>query len=252
MKSSVRNKRRINKYTSYERNGRKEALINQHLYLVQREAQRMFYHISMKVPIEDLIGGGTIGLIKAVESFEEKEGSSFKKYAKKKIRGSIIDELRKMDILPRGVRKRKQRIEQAIGNLSTRQGRMPRESEIADELDVTVETYRSWELEGSLADLIENGGSGVSTNDGFEDLNGSFEVGKGKGLSEDHRDVLKHVEETLTGLPERERLIITLYYYEDLTMKEIGKVFSISESRVSQIHNEIMMKLRKKLKGLDV
>ena len=250
MKRPMSNSQQIGQYTSYERRARREALILQYLYLVQREAQRIYYHVMKRVPLEDLVSSGTIGLIRAVESFEDKEGSSFKRYAKQRIRGSIIDELRKMDILPRGVRKRRRRIEWAIADLTAKLGKRPQEVEIADELGVTVETYRHWEREGNLADLIDNGGTKVRFDGRVDGLEGFLQGGAVGGASSvEHDDLLEHVEEVLRTLPERERLVISLYYYEELTMKEIGKVLHISESRVSQIHSEVLAKLRARLKG---
>jgi RNA polymerase sigma factor for flagellar operon FliA len=251
MRSGLKKKTGIRQYRRFERDDRKRDRIDRNLHLVRREAERIYHHIARKVPIEDLLGGGTIGLIKAAESFRETEGASFRVYARKKIRGAIIDELRKMDILPRGVRRRKQAIERAGVQLAAKLGRVPNEEEIAGALRISVETFRRWELEGSLADLVERGGTvsaSILPEPFVDSIGGSTEA---EPIRE-RAVALRFVEEALAGLAEKERLVITLYYYEEMTMKEIGQTLRISESRVSQIHARVLSALRSKLRRIGV
>jgi RNA polymerase sigma factor for flagellar operon FliA len=200
----------------------------------------------------DLISYGLIGLINAIERFDPDREIKFETYAITRIKGAIIDELRALDWVPRSVRSRARDIERAIAELEAKLGRAPDDEEIAAKVGITVE-----ELEGSLTEISRSsiaaldelwtmgeGGDQVSLLDTIEDTDGP-----------NPQDALQQTElrealgEAIARLPEREKLVVTLYYYEELTLREIGEVLGVTESRVSQLHTKAILRLKSRLLG---
>jgi RNA polymerase sigma factor for flagellar operon FliA len=241
---SEREWRRYRKMQSHEM---RQDLLNKYLPLVRNVASRMAMGFPRSVELPDLINTGVIGLVEAFGNFDPSRGVKFETYAVPRIRGAILDELRALDWVPRSTRAKSREIERAFLELENQLGRPPEKTELAKYLKITIE-----ELHLSLEDVS---GTNILSLDEVifrEDDNRQvprvetiMDTGKINILGEIEKDELRAflviAMDKLTG---QERLVIALYYYEELTLKEIGEVMSISESRVSQIHTRAVSKLR--------
>ena len=223
--------------SEYEVNSRQSTdhLVNQHLPLVKRLAGQLAVKLPSHIEIEDLIQVGLIGLLKAVEDYQSDSGAVFSTYATIRIRGAMLDELRGRDWLPRSVQRDLGRVSAAIEKVEQRVGRPASEKEIADELDMNLEDYRV--LAGELACAR------ISQLDEAELPPGDEEPAE-QVAEETRRAALA---DAITTLPEKEGLMLSLYYSEGLNLKEIGLVMGVSESRVSQIHGQAVARLKSKL-----
>jgi len=229
----------------------KDKLLVEHAHLVKYIANRIAVNVPGSVDKNDLVGAGIFGLIKAVETFEPERGFKFETYAGHKIRGAILDELRAMDWVPRSVRQKSRDLQRVFAKLENELGRMPYDDEVCKELDITISEYEEMltdvapttiiSLEESMPER-DSDAKEIKLVDTIEDP-GSENPLKALGFAE-LKSILK---ETIGALPEKEKLVIALYHYEELTLKEIGVVLNISESRVSQIHSKAILKLRAKL-----
>ena len=239
-------------WVEYKKSGNlkiREQLILQYIPLVKYVVGRMITNLPKNVEYDDLVEYGIIGLLDAVEKFDVSKEIVFKTYAVTRIRGSIYDELRSQDWVPRSVRKMAKDVERAYMHLEHELGRIPSEEEVASYLDMSVkkldELYAKVELGNlnSLDDIIYDGGDTTTT------VANVVEDKKALNAQEnlEMQELKSALVERLDELKENERLVVTLYYYEKLTLKEIGKVLDISESRVSQIHSKAIFKLRSKL-----
>jgi RNA polymerase sigma factor for flagellar operon FliA len=244
--------RGLNVYRDVSVNRNREDLIKQHLKLVSYIASRLAIGLPSWVDRRDLINAGVIGLVDAVNNFDPSKGVKFESYASTRIRGAMLDELRSLDWIPRSTRAKSREIEGAIGALVSSLGRFPTEAEIAAELGWDMDQYYKAveQVSGttllSLDETIEtsSGGEPVKRIDTvFEDDPNALDT-------MERRELLDNVMKILKGLTEQERLAISLYYYEELTLKEIGQVMGVSESRVSQVHTTAILKLRTKLRML--
>jgi RNA polymerase sigma factor for flagellar operon FliA len=223
--------------------------IEEHMWLVRCIAKSIADCLPHQVDADDLVSAGTVGLIKAVDDFDPAKGAKLETYARYRIRGSILDELRKQDMLPYSTRTKLRAINRAIHNLERRLGRYPTDIEIVKEAGIsedemsrllavamTVDLY-------SLDDILENGG---------EELKLAADQTAAQPedpLSRLEREEIARVMVAgLKELPQMERTVLGLYYYEGLRMKEIGEVLGVSESRISQIHSKAIMLLRAKLR----
>jgi RNA polymerase sigma factor for flagellar operon FliA len=227
----------------------REKLIIHYLHLVRYVVSRLPISLPTSIAQEDLVSYGTLGLMEAVERFDIDRGLKFETYAVTRIRGSIIDQLRFQDWIPRGVRKRSRDLSEAMVRMEESLGRQPTDDELAAELGVTknklqVMLAESNNLVLSLDDTFgdDSGGSSLSMIDTVEDKNspdpqGEYEAGE-----------LRHrLAEAISSLPEREKLLIALYYHENMTLKEIGEIICVSESRVCQLHAQAILRLRQRL-----
>ncbi len=230
--------------------GEQERILLEHLPMVRFLARRIHEKLPQHVDIEDLVSAGVLGLMDAFAKFDPEKKVQFRSYAQFRVRGAILDSLRTLDWSPRELRRKGRAVEEAIRVLTARSGRVPGESEIAAEMGVTLNEYQ--QLLGELKGL-EIGTLHVERN---ED-SGEEELAYIPGRPED--DPLFHclrgeLEERLTDaiakLPERERLVMTLYYYEEMTMREIGLALGVVESRVSQVHASAVVHLRSTLRDL--
>jgi len=223
--------------SEYEVNSRQSTdhLVNQHLPLVKRLASQLAVKLPSHIEIEDLIQVGLIGLLKAVEDYQSDSGAVFSTYATIRIRGAMLDELRGRDWLPRSVQRDLGRVATAIEKVEQRLGRPASEKDIADELDMNLEDYRV--LAGELACAR------ISQLDEAELPPGDDEPAE-QVAEETRRAALA---DAITTLPEKEGLMLSLYYSEGLNLKEIGLVMGVSESRVSQIHGQAVARLKSKL-----
>jgi RNA polymerase sigma factor FliA len=226
----------------------RDRLILSYSPLVKYVAGRLGSGLPAHVDEGDLVSYGLLGLIGAIERFDPDRDIKFETYAVSRIRGSIIDELRSLDWVPRSVRARAREIERAIAKLEAKLGRAPTDEEIADSIGITEN-----ELQASLLDISRtsiaaldelwtsssHGGDPVALIDTIPD-DASAEPQHAMADVE----VREALAEAIARLPERERLVITLYYYEELTLKEIGEVLGVTESRVSQLHTKAVLRLK--------
>ncbi len=217
--------------------------------LVKRIAQHMMVRMPASVQLDDLIQAGMIGLLEAAQKYDADQGASFETYAGIRIRGSIIDEMRRGDWVPRSVHRNNRRINEAITEIENRQGRDASSQEIADELGVSLDEYhlmsqdamcgRLFSIEESFAEDEPSASSEVETSAAFSTPH-----------TQVHQDQLRQaIADNIKALPEREQLVLSLYYNEELNLKEIGQVLGVSESRVSQIHSQAALKLRSRLQN---
>ena len=231
----------------------RDRLIVTYAPLVKYVAGRLGSGLPAHVDDEDLVSYGLLGLIGAIERYEPDRDVKFETYAIARIRGAIIDELRALDWVPRSVRSRARDIERAIGELEGKLGRVPTDEEIAGKLGITTE-----DLDESLSEISRSsiaaldelwtiGGSGgdqVALIDTIEDTEAPDPQGS---LSQ--TELREAIADAIARLPEREKLVVTLYYYEELTLREIGEVLGVTESRVSQLHTKAILRLKARLAG---
>jgi RNA polymerase sigma factor for flagellar operon FliA len=230
----------------YKRTGRsdlQEKIVMKYLNLVHYLSHRLVSFSTPSLDRDDLYSAGVIGLLEAIERFDLEKEVEFKSYATLRIKGAIIDEIRRFDWVPRSVRKKSKQLDATVHRLFSQLNRMPTDEEIAEELEISVDEY--YQLTDSIGPLFVM--SLDSTIDGdrgdmhFADMmsdNYDADI-------ESNKEKLKvALAEGISSLPEKERLVISLYYYENLNLKEIGAVLGVSESRVSQIHSSAIGKLR--------
>lgn len=227
--------------------GLRNILLENYHPLVRYNAERIWAKLPDEVELDDLISAGVFGLMDAIEAFDLTRGVKFETYCSARIRGAILDALRDMDIVPRLVRSRARKIDQAIRELEMELGREPRNDEIARHLGMSEEEYEKLEREATAVSFVSLSRPYMET-DGDRDVR-EVDVVEDK-RSEDPVVELqkKDVRDLITkGLSRAERLILLLYYYEEMTMKEIGATLDLSESRVSQMHSAILARLRDQL-----
>jgi RNA polymerase sigma factor for flagellar operon FliA len=239
--------REANRHGAAER----EALILEHAHLVKYIAARLINRLPPSVTMEDLMSAGIIGLMEAIEKFDPRRNIQFKTYAEFRIRGAMLDELRLLDWVPRSVRRKVSLLEQAYGKVQNATGRQAEEEEVRAELGMDQERFHRLlqEVRG-LSLISENELTRVCPNLNYEDLLDLFAARQNEdplevlGLSEVRRIVAEAIEK----LPQKERLVLTLYYYEELTMREIAEVMDYTESRISQLHTQAILRTRRSLR----
>lgn len=234
-----------NKYMKTKGQELREQLILEYVNLVNLVAGRMGMYLGYTVEYDDLVGYGIFGLIDAIDKFNLEKNVKFETYASLRIRGSILDQIRKMDWIPRTLRQRQRQMDNACAKLEAELGRPATDAEIANELDVTVEEYEGWRNEAQFTNL-------VSLDDYLEQGGGKMEAGGSHRFEQPEqaiqkKELKKMLAEALRTLTEKECSVITLYYYEDMTLKEISQVLSVSESRVSQLHTKALQKIKVQL-----
>jgi RNA polymerase sigma factor for flagellar operon FliA len=229
----------------------RDRLILTYAPLVKYVAGRLGSGLPSHVDEGDLVSYGLLGLIGAIERFDPDRDIKFETYAIARIKGSIIDELRSMDWVPRSVRARARDIERTIATLESKLTRAPTDEEIARHLGITEEEFQDSLLEisrTSIAALDElwsssaSGGDPIALIDTIEDP-GAAEPQRAMA----HTELREALGEAIARLPEREKLVVTLYYYEELTLREIGEVLGVTESRVSQLHTKAILRLKARL-----
>jgi RNA polymerase sigma factor for flagellar operon FliA len=225
----------------------RERIIEKNLVLVKYAAARIAGRLPSHLSLDDLYSAGLLGYLRAVEDFDPDRGVEFAIYATQRIRGSIFDELRRLDWVPRAVRRKIRDAERAIDTLFRRLGRQPTEEEIASELSIGLEEYRR--LLGYGLTLLSLDAPAGGHEDGLSPLESLEDVTSPNPLlslaAKERRAILGRIIE---GLPERERQVLSLYYYEELTMQEVGQALGVTESRVSQLHSSAVLRIRSALR----
>jgi RNA polymerase sigma factor for flagellar operon FliA len=222
-------------------------LIEHYLPIVRYTAERLYARLPDEVEIDDLISSGTFGLIDAINAFDLSRGVKFETYCSQRIRGAILDELRSMDWVPRLVRSRSHKVSAARGTLEMELGRKPTEQELAKQMKVSMSEFRKLHRDAQATGLISLSRKWFET-DSNRDIC-EIDVLEDKRSEDPFRHFQrKDIKALVTrGLSRAERLIILLYYFEGMTMKEIGETLALSESRVSQMHSAIIERLKQHL-----
>jgi RNA polymerase sigma factor for flagellar operon FliA len=224
---------------------RERNLLMQHyMYLVKCTADRLYAKLPDKVDVDDLVSAGVFGLMDAIDAFDPQRGVKFETYCCPRIRGSILDELRSMDWVPRLVRSRAHQLARATQALETNLGRKPTRQETARELDMDMQEFERLQRDANTVSVVSLN-TEYSDSDGDKDIREIDIIEDGKSLDPLTEAQKRDLKNLLTkGLTRAERLIIVLYYYEEMTMKEIGATLDLSESRVSQMHSSIIARLK--------
>ena len=224
----------------------REQIILEYVSLVKVVAGRLSMYLGYNVEYDDLVGYGIFGLIDAIDKYDAKKDVKFETYASLRIRGSILDHIRKMDWIPRTVRQRQKKLDEAVKRIEMRTGKNASDEELALEMGISEEELLVWQSQlkitniVSLNEYVEQGSEPV-----MDAKNNSHFIQPEEKIEEN--ELKKVLKETLRFLTEKERKVIELYYYEELTLKEISKVLSVSESRISQLHTKALLKMRKKM-----
>nr|WP_284246573.1 RNA polymerase sigma factor FliA [Thalassotalea insulae] len=224
----------------------KSALLEQHTVLVKRIAYHLLARLPASVIVDDLIQSGMIGLLEAANNFDATKGASFETFAGIRIRGAMLDEIRRGDWTPRSVHKNSRMISDAIKALEAELGRDVTDIEVAEKLDISLNEYHHILNEVSTGKIVGIDDLGVS-----EDVIQSSEDSNSNDPYQDIEQVIfkKALSECITTLPEREALVLSLYYDEELNLREIGQVLDVSESRVSQIHSQALHRLKARMQS---
>ena len=222
-------------------------LVEQYLPLVKYNGERIWARLPEGVELDDLVSAGIFGLMDAIDAFDLSRGVKFETYCVPRIRGAMLDELRTMDWVPRLVRSKASKLNEAMKTLEARLGRSPSEQELAEQLQISTQELEKMMLDASAVNLISLNKKWYET-DSYKDVREIDILEDKKGEDPTRRIQKNDLMRLVTkGLNRNERLIIILYYYEELTMKEIGATLDLSESRVSQMHSSIMQRLQGQL-----
>ncbi len=229
----------------------RDTIVKRYLYLVKYVAGRIAIGLPPNIEFGDLVSYGILGLFDAIEKYDVSQGNKFETYAVSRIRGSIMDELRKLDWAPRLLRKKAREVDKKCKELEDRLGRMATDDELAKGLKISV-----GELNHLYSEL--NSTTFLSLDEVWENDNGNKPISRLQTIEDSlvtnqfnfvHRaEVNEFLQKAVENLPEKEKLVVILYYYENLTLREIGQVLNVSESRVCQIHTKVVLRLRSALK----
>lgn len=252
--------RKIKKYTQSSLHDKKkidaverDSLVTQYAPLVKTIAGRMALRLPHHVSQDDLKSSGIMGLLDAIDKYDADKGVEFKSYAEFRIRGAMIDELRSMDWVPRSVRRNAKKLAEAYAKVENREMRPARDEEVAAELELGMEEfYRLLDESKGISviheyEVLNQGNRGLSQSDD-EDQISILGIDITPLESLNHSEAVRIIAGAIDRLPKNERTVVSLYYYEELTMKEIGDVMGYTESRVSQLHTKAVLRLRNGLK----
>lgn len=221
----------------------RDLIIVQYIYLVRYVVGRVKVSLPATISVEDIAGYGVEGLINAVERFSPQKNSRFETYALIRIRGSILDKVRAQDFLPRSVRKKIKEVKQAIEVLKQEYGRVPTTNEIADYLDMEPAKVTQIMTEDvTITSIYDKRGTSDDSMEIIDTIEDESKLNPHEAAEE--KNVKTELQRALMRLPERERVLMVLYYQENMTMKEIGETLNMSESRVCQLHAQGLMKLK--------
>lgn len=225
----------------------RDQLIVEYAQLVKIVAGRLSMYLGYNVEYDDLVGYGIFGLIDAIDKFDYGKNVKFETYASLRIRGAILDQIRKMDWIPRSLRQKQRRIDQAMSKIETETGKPATDEQIAQELGITLDELNNWQGQAKMSNMVsldEFTEEGTETTKMEAVGNARFEKPED---AVEREELKKMIVEALDTLTEKEREVVVLYYYEDMTLKEISLVLEVSESRVSQLHTKALNKMKLKL-----
>lgn len=234
------------KYTKNPTQEMREQIIIEYAPLVKIVAGRLSMYLGGNVEYEDLVSYGVFGLIDAIDKFDTNKDVKFETYASLRIRGSILDQIRKMNWIPRTVRQRQRKIDEAIKSLEARTGKTPTDEMLAEELGVSGEELLSWQSQLKVTNVVSLNEFVESGNEPVMDAKGNFRFAQPEEVIAE-TELKRMLKDAMQLLTEKEQKVILLYYYEDLTLKEISRVLEVSESRISQLHTKALQKMKKKM-----
>ena len=224
----------------------REQLILEYAPLVKLVAGRLSMYLGFNVEYDDLVGYGIFGLIDAIDKFDLMKDVKFETYASLRIRGAILDQIRKMDWIPRTIRQRQKKIDAAIKEIEKDGGHVATDAEIAAKMEISEDEYQNWQNQMKVTGVVslnEFMEQGSDIPEDSNNLSSSFTKPE-EAIEKD--ELKKMLAESLELLTDKEKKVILLYYYEELTLKEISEVLEVSESRVSQLHTRALQKMRQK------
>jgi RNA polymerase sigma factor for flagellar operon FliA len=231
----------------------RETFVKQYAPLVKYVAGKVVVGMPHNVEFDDLVGFGVFGLLDAIDKFDPEKGVKFKTYAVTRIRGAIFDELRSIDWVPRSVRQKTREVEEAIGSLEAQLGRTATDQEIASSLGMNEDEFTKTMMKISTTSILSLNDVWFSGDDN-DKVTIEASIESPSSLNPDiiveKEEVRRVIISAINELPDKEKKILVLYYYEDLTLKEIGQVLEVTESRVSQLHTKAMLRLRGKLTNI--
>ena len=227
----------------------KDELITEYAPLIKYIAQKIAVRLPSNIELDDLISAGVIGLMDAIEKYDSSRDNKFKTYAEFRVRGAILDELRSQDWVPRSIRDKAKILDKTMVNLEQELGRSPTDEEVAKALQITMEEFHELVHQVRPVSLLSIDDQQTFDNSDKRSIMNLLEGSKSfNPLNQLNVKVVKDiVAKAIEELPERQRLVLSLYYYEDLNLKEIGQVLRVTESRVSQLHAQAVQRLRAKL-----
>ncbi len=218
--------------------------VDKHAALVKRIAWHLKSRLPANVLLDDLIQAGMIGLLEAAKNYDAAQGASFETYASIRIRGAMLDEIRKNDWAPRSVHRNSRKVAEVVRQIENEKGRDARDSEIAEALEMDLDEYNKVLQDASGQKILSFEEIGIGDESILDNIPNP-QTGILDGLQKE--DLKAHVANAIASLPERERMVMALYYSEELNLREIGAVIGVSESRVSQIHSQAIIRLQARL-----
>ena len=231
----------------------REEVIKRYSPMIKYVANRIAMRLPPHIEVDDLISVGVLGLMDAISKYDSSRGAKFKTYAEFRVRGAILDELRAMDWVPRSIRQKASNVDKVVQTLQAKLSRSPEDEEVAKEMGISLDQFHDTLNETKSIPVFSLEDLGIAKESGEQQSLLDCLAGKADA---DPQTQIRLVElkeiiaKAIDALPEKERLMVSLYYYEELTMKEIGAVLEITESRVSQIHSKAVYRLRTKLKAI--
>ena len=231
----------------------REEVIKRYSPMIKYVANRIAMRLPPHIEVDDLISVGVLGLMDAISKYDSSRGAKFKTYAEFRVRGAILDELRAMDWVPRSIRQKASNVDKVVQGLQAKLSRAPEDEEVAKEMGLSLDQFHNTLNETKSVPIFSLEDLGIAKESGEQQSLLDCLAGKADADPQTQIRLIELKEiiaKAIDALPEKERLMVSLYYYEELTMKEIGAVLEITESRVSQIHSKAVYRLRTKLKAI--
>ena len=231
----------------------REEVIKRYSPMIKYVANRIAMRLPPHIEVDDLISVGVLGLMDAISKYDSTRGAKFKTYAEFRVRGAILDELRAMDWVPRSIRQKASNVDKVVQKLQAKLSRVPEDEEVAKEMGISLDQFHETLNETKSIPIFSLEDLGIAKESGEQQSLLDCLAGKADADPQTQIRLIELKEiiaKAIDALPEKERLMVSLYYYEELTMKEIGAVLEITESRVSQIHSKAVYRLRTKLKAI--
>jgi len=231
----------------------REEVIKRYSPMIKYVANRIAMRLPPHIEVDDLISVGVLGLMDAISKYDSSRGAKFKTYAEFRVRGAILDELRAMDWVPRSIRQKASSVDKVVQSLQAKLSRAPEDEEVAKEMGISLDQFHDTLNETKSIPVFSLEDLGIAKESGEQQSLLDCLAGKADADPQTQIRLIELKEiiaKAIDSLPEKERLMVSLYYYEELTMKEIGAVLEITESRVSQIHSKAVYRLRTKLKAI--